>query len=397
MTVLPGPAKTAVRSKTQRPLRILHVVDRMNRGGAETWLMQVLRHIDRERFHMDFMTTTDQPGAFDEQISRLGSMVHVGPTGRWSWVGSASFQRFLVVHGPYDVVHSHVHHFGGTILRSAALSGVPARIAHSHSDTQRVETHANFGRKIYVRLMDRWIRKYATCGIAVSRGAARSLFGPDWASDPRKSILYCGTDISEFDNGAAMAARIRHDVGLPPEARVYGHIGRFVEAKNHSFLVEILRRLASLDPQAVFVLAGDGPLRPSIEAQIVRAGISSRTRLLGNRSDVPALLSGLIQVLVMPSLWEGLPMVTIESQAAGVPCLCSEAVPEEAIEVPGLLRRLPLDLPPDRWAREAFAMSRPSRQPAPMPGLAGGRFDIRTGVRQLERIYTEFASQLEVL
>jgi glycosyltransferase involved in cell wall biosynthesis len=394
MIEMSGGLACASRSASARPIRILHVVDRMNRGGAETWLMQVLRHINRERFQLDFLATASEPGSFDEAISDCGSNVLGGPVGRKPWWRASCFQRVFEKYGRYDVVHSHLHHFSGAVLRSAAYAGIPVRIAHSHSDTSARERRANIGQTAYIRLMDRWIRQYATCGIAVSRAAAKSLFGPDWGTDSRKHVLYCGTDPSAFRGKSAFDADLRMEMKIPSRSRVYGYIGRFVEPKNHPFLIEILQRLAILDPAGIFVLAGDGPLFSSTQAAIERTGLSGRTRLLGARPDVPRLLSSLIDVLLLPSLWEGLPLVTIESQAAGVPCLCSEAVPEEAIEIPGLLRRIPLDVPADLWAREAMVAAM-SRNSASRPGLSDTRFDIRVGVRHLEEIYEQCAGHLE--
>ena len=359
----------------------------MDRGGAETWLMHVLKHLDQSRFHLDFMTD-GTPGAFDSAIGRAGSAILQGPSPRRPWSHASQFGRLLEAHGPYDVVHSHVHWFSGVVMRSAAVAGVPVRIAHSHSDTERMDAQASLRRKAYILLSRHWIRHYATCGLGVSRAAARSLFGGGWESDQRVSVLHCGIDLAAFP-GRCERAAMRAAVGLPAESRVYAHVGRFEEPKNHVFLIQVFSQIARLDPAARFVLVGDGPLRSRIESEIVRAGICSRTRLLGVRSDVPDLMTGLVDVLLLPSRWEGLPIVLIESQAAGVPALCSDAVTEEVTEAPELIHRFPLERSPEHWARAAVAIGNTRATALRRRSLARGRFDIREGVRRLEEIYSK--------
>ncbi len=373
-----------------RPVRVLQVVASMDFGGAETWLMSVLQAIDKERFEVDFLTHQEAAGHFDDGIRALGASILPGPKLSQPWRYASRFARVLREHSPYDVVHSHCHHFSGVVMRSAALAGVPVRIAHSHSDTRRVDAAARPVRRAYLGLNRRWIRQYATRGLAVSRAAAPSLFGDDWQRDARISVLYCGTTPERFRQAMPDRSHLRSQLGIPADARVFGHIGRFVEPKNHGFLIDIFQAIAAVEPHAWFVLAGDGPLRGKIEAAIARAGIAQRTVLLGMRSDVPQLLRGLIDVLLLPSLWEGLPIVLIEAQAAQVPCLYSEAVTAEVEEIPELLRRLPLSKCADRWGRAALEMARVPVDLAGFNGLKGTRFDVEVSTRLLEGIYSSW-------
>jgi len=297
--------------------------------------------------------------------------------------------------GPFDIIHAHPHQFNGMILRAAALAGVPVRIAHSHTDTRGIDRRANPLRAAYLRLMESWIRRYATHGLAVSRLAAASLFGEDWESDPRVRVLYSGVDLDKFRLQRGDRELLRRELGIPAEAKVFAHVGRFAEPKNHPFLIEIFAAIGARMPHARFVLMGDGPLRSAIENAIDRAGIRSRTVLLGMRNDVPRLL-GLVDVLLLPSLWEGLPIALVESQAAGVPALYSDAITAETEELPHLLRQLPLSAAAAYWAEAAISLAasaplRPHTQP-----LAGTRFDIRTAVAALEDVYLKAAAACPV-
>ena len=208
-----------------RPIRILHVVGGMDRGGVETWLMHVLRNIDRERFHMDFLVHTDRSCAYDDEII-MGSRLHVCPFTRNPLKYVRGFARALREHGPYDVVHSHVHHTSGLTLRLAKRAGVRIRIAHSHSDTSTVDSASHLLRRLQLWLGHRWIQRYASRKIAVSSGSAESLFGPAWRSDSAASILYCGIDLVAFRSPVDRASA-RLEMGIAPDHFVIGHVGRF--------------------------------------------------------------------------------------------------------------------------------------------------------------------------
>jgi glycosyltransferase involved in cell wall biosynthesis len=365
----------------------------MNRGGTETWLVDLLSRADHARFQHDVLTHAHSAAFLDKAVKATGARLIQAPKASRPWSYPAKLRGVIEEYGPYDVVHAHLHHFSGLVLRSAAHAGVPVRIAHSHSDTRRIDGRANPARQLYLRLAEHWIRRYATRCLAVSRPAAASLFGEAWESDPRVSVVYCGVALEKFSRLSLNRAAFRHNLGIPADARVFAHVGRFAEPKNHAFLIEILSRIAQWEPNAWFALAGDGPLRPQIEVWAERAGIARRTLFLGMRNDVPQLLAGLIDVLLLPSLWEGLPITLIESQAAGVPALYSDAITTEAEELPQLLRRISLRKSAGEWAAEAVSIAKSPPVVSGRDRLAGSRFDIRACAARLEEIYSS-ASRL---
>jgi glycosyltransferase involved in cell wall biosynthesis len=369
-------------------MRILHVVGALNRGGAETWLVQVLHHIDREKYQMDFLVHTAAPGAYDQDVKSLGSRVVVcagypNPL-RYAW----SFVRILRQLGPYDCVHSHVHHFSGFVLMLAALSKVPIRIAQSHSDTRSVNARSSIVRKAYLALMAALIRLCSTGGIAVSQNAAAALFPASWSADPKWNIIPLGIDLAPF-RGEVDPARIRRELGIPPDAIVVGHVGRFVAVKNHKFIVQIARHFCEDEPRAIFLLVGDGPLRPEIEEMVRAAGLSNRFVFTGLRSDVAAIMKGAMDCFLFPSLYEGFPLALVEAQAAGLPCVLSDAVSEEADLMPEQIWRLSLANPAKEWARaikELVCSPRP-HPTTPPPAIFPN--SIAASVSHLEAYYTE--------
>ncbi len=370
-------------------IRILHVVGVMNRGGAETWLMHVLRHIDRERFRMDFLVHSTQPGTYDHEIHTLGSSVIpcLHPSRPWAY--ARNFKKALREHGPYDVIHSHVHHYSGYLLRSAHRNGVPVRIAHSHVDSSASQQNARFIRRFYLALMKRWISRYATSGIAASREAAASLFSPTWEADSRWRVLHYAIDLAPFQAVVDREA-VRSRLHIPPGAFVIGHVGRFHEQKNHLFLVDIAADVAKLEPKMCLLLVGEGRQRAAIEKSVARTGLGHRVVFTGARADVPYLMLGAMDVFLLPSHYEGLPLVGLEAQAAGLPLILSDAITPEIGVVPILVRRLSLAQPASFWAQTALKLRHIKSDIVQREALATmekSPFNIASNVGALEDVY----------
>jgi len=373
------------------PVRILHALYGMNRGGAETWLMHVLRHIDRDRFRMDFLVHTTQPGGYDDEIRALGSKVIPCPHRPAPWAYAARFKRILRQHGPYDIVHAHSAHFSGYMLRLAHQAGVPVRMAHSHNDTAIPDRNARTRSRLCLRVMNWWIRRHATVGLAASGKAAAALFGPDWQADPRWRILHYGIDPAPFGE-AVSSVEVRAELGIPANAFVIGHVGRFDEQKNHAFLVDIFAEVARQEPQARLLLVGGGALRPSIEEKAERLRMADRVVFAGVREDVPRLMRGAMDVFVFPSLYEGLPIAGIEAQAAGLPFVLSDVITEEMDVVTPLLRRVSLSQPARAWAEAVRAARLGGPQISHAEALLAvesSSLNISTSVANLEALYDE--------
>ncbi|MCU0543780.1 MAG: glycosyltransferase family 1 protein [Oscillatoriaceae cyanobacterium Prado104] len=372
-------------------IRILHAVGDMSQGGIETWLMHILRHIDRERFQMDFLVHTTEPCAYDEEVLALGSRIIRCPHIHQPWIYSAQFKQILRDCGPYNIVHSHVHYFSGYILRLAKQAGVPIRIAHSHNDTSSAEAKAKWSRQLYLGLTRRWINKYATLGVACSEKAAADLFGPAWKSDPRWQILYYGIDLLPFEEQLDPVS-LRGELGIPNGAFVVGHVGRFAAQKNHLFLLEIAAEIAKREPKMCLLSIGSGSLRPQIEQQAIDMGLSDRIIFAGNRPDVPRLMLGAMDVFLLPSLHEGLPVVGIEVQAAGLPFILSDVITQEVDTVKPLVQRISLSQPASVWADAVLAAKNSASNLTRAESLAileSSPFNIASSVKALTKTYSD--------
>lgn len=368
-------------------IRILHVVGGMNRGGIETWLMHILRHIDRDRFQMDFLVHTTEACAYDREILSLGSQIIPCPKPSQPWLYALNFQRILREYGPYEIVHSHVHHFSGNVLRLAQKAGVPLRIAHSHIDSSALEANRGWYRHLYLALMKSLIASYATIGVGCSQVANADLFCADWKTDPRWQLLYYGINLTPFLEPID-AVEVRSEFNLPADAFVIGHVGRFEAQKNHQFLLKIFALVARLVPQAYLLLVGEGILEPKIKQLAFDLGIANRVIFAGSRPDVPRLMRGAMDVFIFPSLCEGLPLVLLEAQAAGLPCLVSDAITQEVQVVKPLMKQLTLSQPASDWADVLLAWHRiPNVQTDALKLVEASPFNIEISVKQLEKIY----------
>lgn len=374
----------------QRPIRILHLLKAMDRGGVETWLMHVLRTIDRERFQMDFVVESSHPAPYDNEARALGSKVIPCANPQHPWQYARVFRQILREYGPYDIVHSHGRHYSGFVLWLAQLEGVPVRIAHSHNDTYAPQAYRGVVRPFYLAATKRWIGRYRTAGIACSEKAAVDMFSARWKNDPTCQTLYCGVDLAPFADPIDSAA-VRAEFNIPKDALVIGNVGRLTPQKNHTFLLEIAAAVAKREPNMRVLLVGVGALRTKIEEQATRLGIADHVIFAGSRTDVPRLLRGAMDVFLFPSLFEGLGLALIEAQAAGLPCIISDVVPHEADVVRPLIQRLSLAAPASVWANSVLATRNTQPVVQRQEALAiveGSSFSIEDSCRQLESLYT---------
>lgn len=351
---------------------VLHVIGALERGGVETWLMDLAPRLDHARWQFDFCTLGPERGRYAGRVEAQGARVRSCPRGP----GFAWRLYRILRQGRYAIVHSHVHQFSAVVLAVARAAGVGVRLAHSHNTADgRGDT---VPRRLYRAVARRLWAGVATGRLACSAEAAEALFGP------------AGALVAPYGVPAAPPppADLRGQFGLDG-VPVVGHVGRFEPQKNHRFLLEVAARLVWRRPEVRWLLVGEGPLRREIESQAQRLGLAGRVCFTGLREDVPALLSAAMDAFVLPSRHEGLPVALLEAQAAGLPALVSTAVPREAAAVTGAVEFLPLAAGPDAWAErllDRLASPRPPRAQA-LAELAAAGFTLEQSLDNLLAAY----------
>lgn len=369
------------------PIRVLHAVVNMNRGGAETFIMNLYRNIDRSRIQFDFLTC--KPGVFDKEIEDMGGIIHRIPY--ISEVGPFKYQillkEFFFSHPEYKILHSHLDKMSGMVCKAAKKSGVPIRIAHSHN----TESEGNRAIKLYKWYSGTHIRKAATHYTACSTKAATWLFGK---SSLTANIIKNGVESERFIFSEERRQLIRKKLNLGDDVLVLGHVGRFHVQKNHAFLIEVFGRTVKSFPEARLILVGDGPLRQQMEGLAVRRGVRDKVLFLGVRDDIPDLLTA-FDLMLFPSFHEGLPVTIIEAQAAGLPCILSEHITQEVDLGTELIRYARLGDVEEWLTKIRYFAKREFRREIPESTLDAKGYDIRSTAEWMNHFYINLVNPVE--
>jgi glycosyltransferase EpsF len=390
---------------TTHPVRVLQIVDTLGVGGAETWLMELLRFWRRQGANapqMDVLVTSGNEGQFDDEARELGAKIFYLRFGRSHLASFVHGWREILRRGSYAAIHDHQEFASGWHFL-AGIGCLPSvRIAHVHNPLLGYESNygVTAGRRLTASAGWRLVDRLAThlCGTS-AKILREHNYELGQANSPQVSVIHCGFDVGNFNRPRVTdRASVLLEFGLPPDAKIVLSVGRIDRAlrfdhpqnhKNSWFALNVVRAAAERDHSVRYLLAGAGGGRPAMETCIADWGLSDKLRFIGLRSDVPRLMRA-ADVLLFPSVDEGLGMVAVEAQAAALPVLASTAVPEECIVVPELYNAMSLREPVELWATallEILMKRRPSlgvcRQ-----ALESSNFSIVNSARNLIEIYS---------
>ena len=359
--------------------RILHVLGTLDRGGTESMLMNYYRHINREEMQFDFVVHTTKHCDYEDEVLSLGGIVYRVP--RFNLINlkhyKQSWSQLFSQHPEYQILH--VHHFlvAGIVMPIAARYGIPVRIVHSHNTKPPI---------IILKEKVMWLFhhdmiKNSTERLACSSAAGKYLFG----NLPFK-VFYNAIETDRYIYNESNRKKIRDEFGLTEDDLVIGHIGSFrTRQKNHSFLIDVFAELTKYDSHVKLLLIGDGQLRKEIEEKCRSLALEDKAIFAGIRDDVPALLSAM-DVFLFPSFFEGLGIVGVEAQAAGLPCVFSDAIPDEAC-VTDLVTKVSLHEKASDWALQIMKFKRSKERCSYCKEVAQAGFDVENNLRKLEELY----------
>ncbi|RSL31915.1 glycosyltransferase family 1 protein [Salibacterium salarium] len=361
-----------------KPIRVLQVVVNMNRGGAETLLMNLYRNIDKTEIQFDFLTC--KQGEFDNEIREMGGIIHripyVTDVGHRKYLKELDY--FFSSHKEYDIVHAHMDKMSGYVLRVARKNNIQIRVAHSHS----TGSEGSYAAKLYKWYAGKQILPNATNLMACSDEAGKWLFPSNAKS---AIVLKNGVDTKKFTVSQKWREGMSTALNIPPNSFVVSHVGRIAKPKNHTFLIDIFAKLITLKPNAVLIVAGEGPLQHKVESKVSRLGLKDKVQFVGVRQDIHKLMH-ITDVVIFPSLYEGLGITLIEAQSAGVHCITSDVIPREVDIGAGLITFESLKKSAETWAKHG--LKNKNRQDSGVLECVKNKgYDIKDSAYHLQTFY----------
>ena len=316
--------------------RVLHFLDSLEiSGGVQAVVMNTYRSIDRTCVQFDFAVyECPEKNSYRAEIESLGGKVYViGGLGSCGLITYIRNIRDVLKYKQYDIVHAHNLHHNGLILWQAEKAGVPIRISHCHQSAD--ERNVSLPRRALAEIFKKLIYGYATCLVACSDKAADFLYG-----DRAYTFLPNAIDVMPYMRQYDLST-LRKSLGIEEKDIIILHVGRFCYPKNHGFDLELMEDL-SKKGRYILLLVGGGELEEEFRMKVKNQHLEQFIRFIGLRKDIPSLLQ-ISDVTILPSLAEGLPMVAVEAQAAGCPCILSDVITRQADLGLGDVEFLPLD------------------------------------------------------
>ena len=362
------------------PKRILQVLGCLDRGGAETLVMNIYRNMDREQVQFDFVIHTKDKGAYYEEILSLGGKIYNCPqyTGKNHFTYTQWWKSFFEEHTEYATVHGHVRSTAAIYLKIAKKYH-RFTVAHSHSTSSGKGISA-----IVKNIMQFPIRTTADYFLGCSQIANEWLFGKRVANDSNKcSVLKNGVDLTKYRFDVEIRNQYRKFLKIETNL-VIGTVGRIETPKNPMFIIDVFCEILKTVPSARLLWVGDGSLMSTVNEKIAQLNIENKVLLVGSKNNVSDYLQAM-DVFLFPSLWEGLGMSLIEAQATGLPCICSDVIPDEA-RVTDLMIKKCLTDTAEEWATVCLGASQKPREDQ-TDKIKSANYDIKQVVEQLKGVY----------
>lgn len=378
-------------------MKILYVLnDTLHHSGTESVIMNYYNHIDKEKYHIDFLLNAPKSELDENDICRYlitkGSKVFCITPRRENSIKNKKEYLEILKKEKYDIVHTHIDAIGSYFLRLAKEVGIKVRIAHSHNTRHQLSKNGIKNRIHYAYLEKcrKEVRKEATHYMACSKEAGEWLFGQDNLDNQKVYILNNAIDTDIFKFNPKTRDNVRKELGIKENEILFGHIGRFKPQKNHSFLIDIFKIINEKNNNSKLLLIGDGPLKEDIELKVRNLNLKENVIFYGEAKDTSRLLNAL-DIFLFPSIHEGLSVVMVEAQCNGLKCIISDTkeVSKDTVLTDNV-ECIPLD-DPEKWAIKALNtdISRSDETER----LAEKGYDITKEAKNLEDYYSSIISE----
>ena len=364
-------------------IRILHSVSNMDRGGIETMLMNFYRHMDRDKVQFDFLANKADPGAYDEEIKALGGRIYVTP-------GFKSYRKYLAYmtdlfknHPEYKIIHTHNGSLMLYALESAKHNNIPLRIAHAHA------TAVPVGLKNELKKLMRPLIKYAATDYWGCSDAAGKFYFSEQRWNNAHQLIHNAIQVDDFTYNEDIRKAIREKYGFGDKL-VVGNVGRMAPQKNQKKLLDVFAEMHRVNPDTHLVIIGTGELEGKLKQQVQSLGLADSVTFTGSISNVNEWYSA-IDVFVFTSLYEGLPVVAVEAQAADLPCVLTDTITPE-VKVTEKVRFLGLHDDSVKWAKTILEI-KPAERVSRKAELQAAGYDITLEAKRMQDLYLNLYSK----
>ena len=368
----------------KEPIRVLQIIGIVAGGGVEAVIMNYYEHIDRTKVQFDFIVHNDNKIDITQKVEAMGGKVYkVTPYYKNPIAFMWDIYKVIKRHH-YRIVHSNMNTLSAFSLFAAWAAGAPVRILHNHSTSSPGETKRN----IMKFMLRPFARLFANHYLACSRLAGEWMYGRKMMDSGKVTIVNNAIDLNKYAFNPQKRNLLRKELGLADEF-VIGHVGRFMFQKNHEFLIDVFAEAYKKNPHMALLLVGDGPLRPAMEEKVRKLGLTDHVKFLGLRNNVHDFYH-VMDILVLPSHYEGLPVVGVEAQANGLPCLFSTKVTKEA-HLTHLAQFWDLEKGASKWAKEIISI-KCERNKKAGEELRQAGFEIDKEAEKLVKFYIELST-----
>ncbi|MBR3249977.1 MAG: glycosyltransferase family 1 protein [Clostridia bacterium] len=334
------------------PIKVLYFVDRMLRGGIQSLVIDWVSRFDKDKIHVDFLLLDDgKKYELEDTLKKIGCNVYK-LSGIWvknpiDFIREAkALDKFFKEHHDYKVVHMHSSSKNYMVLKYAKKYGIPVRIAHSHNIDFQTKNNI---KKMYGKILKRKLLKYSTDYFACAEIAGEWLFGKKNVKNGKVKIIHNAVDYNKFEFNQNIRDKIRKEFNINQNEKLYGNVGRFSNQKNHIFLIDIFYEIHQLDKNTKLILVGEGEKKEEIKNKVKSLNLTKYVIFAGFRKDVNSIMQAM-DVFLLPSLYEGLPVVGIEAQAAGLPVFTSKDVVTNELKIVENVEFISLEKSAKEWA-----------------------------------------------
>lgn len=377
--------RIGIKGMSQEPLRVAHIIGKLNAAGVEAVVNNYYKHIDHEKYQFDYYIDADSNCEPPQELLDMGARYYVIPP----YQKLPQYLKLLIKYfkeNEYIIVHSGMNTLAVFSLFAAKIAGVPVRINHNHSTASKGETRKNIMKYALRPLAKLFATNYCAC----SRYAGEWLFGKRMVEKGKVTVFNNAIDLDQFRFRENIRKAVRRELGIENKI-VIGHVGRFCFQKNHDFLIDIFEEIYKKNQNAMLLLVGIGELTSEIKSKVHKKNLDNAVMFLGRRTDCNRLYQAM-DVFVLPSRYEGLPVVGVEAQAAGLPCVFSTSMTTET-EMTKKVKMVSLEKNANEWAEIVLKASSQTREDSSIE-IANAGFDIKIEGEKLEEYYDKLIANL---